>query len=694
MKQALPYFLALIAIFLVCLPAKVSGQCMSVPVPIEQRTSAAAWIVRGHVIDQHCYIDANGSVSTINIFEVDAYLKNPGTASRFAIITLGGVLNDRATVVNPALQLEREWEYVLFLEGDNHQIDDPQFRQEHPEMVQTLTYADAQGALTYQFGQYRQAYFPAMTEQELFDKLEQLTGQTALSPQLVPVLPRHFEPITNKILAITGFAPNPSNAGTIVIGDFLAINGSGFGAAAGTVFYSNADDGGATFTSSGVASDNVSWTSTDITNKIARRAGTGPINVNGAMTSGSNLTVNYSHIDINSTFSGFGSSTRQRYYLRNVNGAGGYYFMYNTTSGFSADAAAVAAFERALETWRCATFINWFSNGSTATGFGNDGNCVVLYDLTLPVGVLGRATSQFSGSATGACNLANTVWWCTEIDVQFQNPPAAGFTWEKGPALPSLTEFDMESVALHELGHAHGLGHRIAGGQCMHFSISNGTAIRTLNVNEINGGLSKMAYSTAATCFNPAGSGTPMTALTAGTCILPAQFLVFSGEYQEGTGNVLHWTTHAEFELPGYFVERSRDGNLFESLGYINATGGPSTAASYAFTDEANLIPGAYLYRLRMVDQNGTTTYSNIIEIQTGNLSGPGLYFDKTNERLLVTGIFDFNAPLEIRITGIDGRLLYIGNDLSIPADSWPSGIYAFEIRYSGILRHDKVLVY
>ena len=55
-----------------------------------------------------------------------------------------------------------------------------------------------------------------------------------------------------------------------------------------------------------------------------------------------------------------------------------------------------------------------------------------------------------------------------------------------------------------------GLGHRIATGEVMNYSISPGATLRTPSAIEFAGAYNKLAYSSAASCFNPSNSGTPM----------------------------------------------------------------------------------------------------------------------------------------------------------------------------------------
>ncbi len=89
--------------------------------------------------------------------------------------------------------------------------------------------------------------------------------------------------------------------------------------------------------------------------KVPDSAGTGLFKVNG-VSSPMPLTVNYTHVPVYSSYSGFTEPTRQRKYLRNLDGLGGYTFTLNTD--FAANTLAVEAFRRALNEWSCNTDMN------------------------------------------------------------------------------------------------------------------------------------------------------------------------------------------------------------------------------------------------------------------------------------------------------------------------------------------------
>ena len=163
----------------------------------------------------------------------------------------------------------------------------------------------------------------------------------------------------------------------------------------------------------------------------------------------------------------------------NDNTSGGYTFQFESTD-FATNTNAVAAFTRAMNTWICNTNMNWIIGANTTvdTALADNIN-IVRFDngMGLPSNVLGRATSRYSGCVnTGG----DTVWTVIEIDVQF-NDVAGSLTWNFTTANATSLQYDFESVAVHELGHAQQLGHIISSGAVMHYAISNGQTTRVLS---------------------------------------------------------------------------------------------------------------------------------------------------------------------------------------------------------------------
>jgi hypothetical protein len=709
----------IVTILLLTISLQGFSQCMMAPLSLNQRAVNSTTIVLCKLKHSASYISTNNKIFTSNIVEVKAYLKGHTNHKEIIIISEGGEVDDRAEVVHPALELDPHHEIILMLKGDNTTIDNKFFRLSYPNTPQMEAYACSQGKLTYEDGLFHDLLTEKpMPENEMFAKINHISGESFLTPEGKIYQPRYYtskyhsshspiKPGNAKVTAITSASPNPGIGGTINASDQITISGSGFGAAAGTVEFRNADDGGGTYIQSPVpASDIISWSDASIVMKVPRRAGTNVtdgIRVNGTFTFG--YTVTYAHIEINSATAGFGGvSTRQRAYLVDKDGSGGYTFQYST--GFAANASAVAAFERALATWRCNTFVNFSVDKTTTTAItvaALDGINVISYDLTLPAGVLGRATSQFAGFSSAGCQLQNTTRFTTEIDVQFQDPPTGGYTWNYGPgaSVAFATTYDFESVALHELGHAHGLGHIIATGKVMNYALFNGADARVLNAaSDIAGGVSKLAYSTVAAnyCIQyPPGMVGPMTLLSAGTCALPASLLYFTGKKISPDQNLIEWGTGVEINNKGFELYRSSDGINFELIGFIDAKG--TGKGIYSFYDHFDAKQNLTYYKLIQVDFDGHTANSPIIIIESIESNHAMLYFEPGDKIIYATLSKAVESDTEWILYNTTGQIVAKdkitkgSNKGAHNASSLNSGVYYYQISGTGINLKGKIML-
>jgi hypothetical protein len=671
-------FIALVAIVL--FPTVLSAQCLLYPVSFNERVGRSQSLLLGTVTEKHCYADERGNIYTSNKIQVTAWIKNFSSETEVYVITLGGVLGNNMQVTYPAVQLEKGKEYFLMLENNNVQADDKNLRVSKPNQIQALPFADAQGAWMYQDGSYIDLFAGKISEADLLQKLS-ASGFHARKPDGSTYTARQVSGRGGNTNIITSFSPNPTNAGTINPADYLIINGTDFGNTVGSVEFPNADNGGASYIAPPNTSDYVSWTDNQIIVKVPTgvdpttstptNAGTGIFRVNTTaglvFNSPSILTIGYSHISINSNFSGFSTSTRQRYYLRNLDGLGGYTFMYNTN--FASNTSAVAAFERALNTWKCNTGINWRAAGTTTNGYANDDVNTVLFDPTLSAGILARATSRFNGiAAPGTCEQFNTVWWLKDIDVQVQQ----SINWQYGPALATGAQYDFETVVLHELGHAHGLGHRIAPGQLMNYSLSNATNIRTPAPPEIQGGQVKVSYSASPTCFNPTGSGTPMIPAS---CPFPLKLISFTGELKT-YGAELSWLTQNEVNSDRFEIQKSINGVEFTAIGTVEAKGRSAAENDYRFID-AKVQQGVNYYRLKIIDKDGSFEYSAVVTIKVSEgIRSFSVYPNPVRDELQISStsktllqLIDANGKLVKKI------LVDIGNNKS-GVSNISNGIY------------------
>lgn len=97
--------------------------------------------------------------------------------------------------------------------------------------------------------------------------------------------------------------------------------------------------------------------------------------------------------------------------------------------------------------------------------------------------------------------------------------------------------------------------------------------------------------------------------------VLPVTGLNLQVQISFSNSVKLNWQTTAETNNSGFEVLRSNDGVQFNNIGFVNSNAVNGGGATYSFIDnQANA--GKSFYRLKMVDQTGEFTYSDIKIIQ------------------------------------------------------------------------------
>ena len=96
--------------------------------------------------------------------------------------------------------------------------------------------------------------------------------------------------------------------------------------------------------------------------------------------------------------------------------------------------------------------------------------------------------------------------------------------------------------------------------------------------------------------------------------VLPASEWRFSGTLQENIAR-LKWYTGAATAVHVFELQRSTDGVFFKDIATIAATG--NNTGNYITSDDVSYIQAPWLYyRLKLVDNSGLYSYSNIVTIK------------------------------------------------------------------------------
>ncbi len=491
--------------------------CMLIPVKNEKKVMASSLIAEGEITAVRSYQTEDRTkiytVNTLNLFRV---FKGTAIRQQIQVVTEGGQVGLNRMQVSSENSFAVGDKGLFFLYP-------ARFGYEHNPTERAYSFevfAAEQGFIRYDESNDK-AYAPYIEIENLPEGIDlfmsRLGYQNPVIIQSPPVQsgggPKNGQlPAPLTVPSITSFSPTTISSGTSSV---LTINGSGFGATKGTGFveFRNANNPASVVWVQPKAKDYISWSDTQIQLRVPSSslssgpgAGTGNIRVINSTaspnqaTSAGTLTINFAAINVEFNTAGLATD------LYNDNTIGGYTFQFNSTD-FPANGAAMNSFLRAFYSWKCETDINWHIGASTTIDVAsNDGTNTIRFDTgsELPAGVAGRATS----SLTGCLSASDTVWYAVDQDISFDD----GLVWEYGPALPSATEIDFETVALHELGHWHLLDHVINTSAVMHAEVSYGLSKRVLQASETAGGafMAAKAFS-----LNNGICVTPFTAMNA-----------------------------------------------------------------------------------------------------------------------------------------------------------------------------------
>lgn len=480
----------------------------------EEKANNSTLIIEGKVVDKVSFWNETQTmIYTSNKIKVFKVFKGEINSDYIEIITEGGTIGEHAVYVSELLDLVYDQEGVFFCF--------PNIKARKSPVTNNVlydVYSSSQGFWVYNLYENKATdpfnVYNGITT-TVYPLLKQLTGQDYVvkdntynvNQNKIAQQPQSQKP---QFPVINSFAPSTIHAGAFrdATNNVLTISGSGFGTFTGTAAVLFNDGNTSPGTDYPVAANNaqlaplvISWTDTEIKVKVPARASTGFFKVrdqSGNIAYSPDL-INVFFGIINFTIQSGGVYYNKEFNLMNMDGAGGYTIYYsNSTAGNGVDfdgGTAKLAFQRALNTWKEIVGFNVTEGGTTTNQSVSSGSdCTVMYDnqntgnSPLPSGVLAVCYSY-----PEICNsdVPNIQGRRKKFDIVVRNNAvSAGSTvFNNGPcpslSSPGVTNFspvDLETVLLHELGHALNLAHVNNGmvgsslgttnpGSIMHYSV-------------------------------------------------------------------------------------------------------------------------------------------------------------------------------------------------------------------------------
>lgn len=451
-------------------PAILFAQCMHADFGLEQAAINASRIVEAEVVSQHSFIADDGNIRTVHTLDIFKEIGQPVFGDQVAVLSDGGIVGDMAQVVYPSISMNVGQIVLCFLDHEGSAIKKLIYDKT------SASYFTSEGRID---ADHVYEHIGDAIGNHLIGFRRMLPAQTVDSRVTPP--------------QIASVYPSEISAGTL---EEIVISGIGFGSTqgTGTVSFSNADDGGQSQIVVPAGPHYLSWTDTEIRMYVPSSmlfanvvAGSGLLQVTndlGGNTFNSNpVSISYAKGEVIYQGALGGADLVDR-----TNG--GYEFVIGNTLQNIAGASDLA--QVALNKWACNTGANFVLNAqeSATDQYEVDGFNVIGMAAPgeLPSYVLGKTVTTFS-----ACGGGNEIsWQLLEMDLLF-NPTV---NWHVGEGTPTQDEYDLLSVMLHELGHAHLMQHNNNQNSVMYFELNIGDSNRFIDADsDVYGGLEIVDHS-------------------------------------------------------------------------------------------------------------------------------------------------------------------------------------------------------
>lgn len=150
------------------------------------------------------------------------------------------------------------------------------------------------------------------------------------------------------------------------------------------------------------------------------------------------------------------------------------------------------------------------------------------------------------------------------------------------------------------------------------------------------------------------GKGVFKSALFTGT--LPVSITSFSGYHQAGK-NILEWMVQGEYNILHYEIEKSADRVNYSKIGSQTASNA-SGVHSYSFTDLINSQPGIYYYRLKIVETDGSFSYSRTVMLHVGGTKNFQVLNNPFTGEIRISMNVTASTPVVLNLYDMTGKMV------------------------------------
>lgn len=215
------------------------------------------------------------------------------------------------------------------------------------------------------------------------------------------------------------------------------------------------------------------------------------------------------------------------------------------------------------------------------------------------------------------------------------------------------------------------------------------TDIRTGGLGDGN---ASGSYTQAYTDFRKGGGGDGWASNVLPMLPLPLTLLSFTGREAENGVHLLQWQTVQEINTAYFDVEYTvNTAAAYRTIGTVAGTGNDAGKQDYSFINE-HPQAGNNFYRLKMVDNDGKATYSNVVLLKVLASKAVLLVYPNPAASALNIRLANTcgNAAVDIEVYDMAGRImtcqsLQSGNTtISLDVSHYAAGNYVIKIKNNG----------
>lgn len=160
----------------------------------------------------------------------------------------------------------------------------------------------------------------------------------------------------------------------------------------------------------------------------------------------------------------------------------------------------------------------------------------------------------------------------------------------------------------------------------------------------------------------------------------------------------LTWITTQETNNAGFNIERSTNGIIFETIGYVLATTASASNHTYQFLDAQLTNTTKYYYRIKQIDKDNRSTFictTKFIQF-TNVISAVSIFPNPSSNYFTLSSNYTSNDKATLKVTDVNGRLLLQTNITSssqrVDISQLQPGTYIVVVTSNNMVKNLKLI--